>query len=48
MQGDVADEEFSQYFSQFGEIEDCMVSMLLFSYCWLQLRTTELLSMSHG
>ena len=26
MQGDIADEEFSQYFSQFGEIEDCVVS----------------------
>ena len=26
VQGDIADEEFSQYFSQFGEIEDCVVS----------------------
>ena len=26
LQGDIADEEFSQYFSQFGEIEDCVVS----------------------
>ena len=26
MQGDIADEEFSTYFSQFGEIEDCVVS----------------------
>jgi len=29
-QGDIADEEFSQYFSQFGEIEDCVVSIFLF------------------
>lgn len=26
VQGDIADEEFSQYFSQFGDIEDCVVS----------------------
>lgn len=28
VQGDIADEEFSQYFSQFGDIEDCVVSII--------------------
>jgi hypothetical protein len=37
MQGDIADEEFSQYFSQFGEIEDCVVSSFLFSCFQAQL-----------
>jgi len=45
MQGDIADEEFSQYFSQFGEIEDCVVSIFLCSFFRLQLSSTELLSM---
>ncbi len=48
MQGDIADEEFSQYFSQFGEIEDCVVSVILCSSFWLQLGSTELLIMSSG
>jgi len=45
MQGDIADEEFSQYFSQFGEVEDCVVSMFLCSSSRLQPSSTELLSM---
>lgn len=32
-QGDIADEEFSQYFSQFGDIEDCVVSLCTATTC---------------
>ena len=33
LQGDIADEEFSQYFSQFGDIEDCVVSLCNATTC---------------
>ena len=35
VQGDIADEEFSQYFSQFGDIEDCVVSIAAHVACGL-------------